>query len=573
MDALRALAVDWLATDPDPHTRAATQALLDGPVDALRAAFGSRLEFGTAGIRGALGPGPAHMNQALVRRVSAGLAAYLLEAIDDVRTRGVVVGRDGRHGSRAFAEDTAAVLGAAGIPVWFHDEVVATPVLAHSLLFLGAAAGVMVTASHNPAKDNGYKVYWENGAQIVPPHDKGISAAIDKVDPGELVELSSLELLRADGLLRAVPESAFDDYLGRVLALRVHQETGAVAVYTAMHGVGHAPLAKVLAAAGHTAVHPVLAQRDPHPDFPTVAFPNPEEPGALDLAMAEAARCDADLIVAHDPDADRLAVALPRQDGSWERLSGNDVGLLLADDLLSHGTFEGRPLVATTIVSTSLLADVAQQHGAALTETLTGFKWIANAAIAWDGPFVVGFEEALGYSVGDVVRDKDGVSAALLLLDLASWCKARGTNLRDHLHGLYRRIGVAASRQYALKLPGESGRQRIDEIMATLRADPPASLGGHAVARRRDVLLGETLDMATGSVTSLDLPRSNVLAFDLAQGHRVLARPSGTEPKLKFYFEAKDAPGADEPLTASLARAEAIIDRLQADLLAHTGLD
>ena len=572
MDALRAAATDWQATDPDPHTRAATKALLAGPADDLRAAFETRLEFGTAGIRGALGPGPGHMNQALVRRVSAGLAAYLLETVDGVKTRGVVVGRDGRHGSAAFARDTAAVLGAAGIPVWFHDEVVATPVLAHSLLFLGAAAGVMVTASHNPARDNGYKVYWENGAQIVPPHDRGISAAIDQVDPTELIELPSPELLRADGLLRQVPEAAWETYLTQVLALRVHRVTGAVAVYTAMHGVGHAPLARVLAAAGHTAVHPVEAQRDPHPDFPTVAFPNPEEPGALDLAMAEAAQRGADLIVAHDPDADRLAVALPTEDGSWSRLSGNDVGLLLADDLLAHGQFDGRPLVATTIVSSSLLANIAEAHEVELAETLTGFKWIANAAIDHDGPFVLGFEEALGYSAGDVVRDKDGVSAAMLILDLASWCKANGTTLRAHLHALYRRIGVAASRQYALKLPGEAGRTRIDALMAGLRASPPASLGGFAVERRRDVLHDEAVEVSTGARTSLGLPRSNVLAFDLADGHRVLARPSGTEPKLKFYFEAKDVPAAHEPLTASLARAEAVIDHLEADLLAHTGL-
>lgn len=569
----RQAALAWLALDPDPETRAATRRLLDEADEAgLRSCFGQRLQFGTAGIRGALGPGPGRMNRALVRRVSAGLAAYLLATVPDAAERGVVVGYDGRHGSRPFAEDTAAVLGAAGIRVFLHEELVPTPVLAHSLLHLGAAAGVMVTASHNPAADNGYKVYWGNGAQIVPPHDRGISEAIDAVDPAELVELPALALLRGDGLLGPVPPSAWADYLARVLALRVHRSTGAVAVYSAMHGVGHDSLRRVLEAAGHTEVHAVPEQRDPHPDFPTVAYPNPEEPGALDLAMAQAAELGAELIVAHDPDADRLAVALPQPDGSWRRLTGNEVGLLLASDLLEHGDFGARKLVATTIVSTSMLADVARAHGAELAETLTGFKWIANAAIAFEGDFVFGFEEALGYSAGPVVRDKDGVSAALLFLDLASWCKGAGRTVAQHLEALYRRHGVAASRQHSLKLPGLEGKARIAELMAGLRADPPGSLGGFAVVRVRDILEGEARDLRTGAREPIDLPASNVLAFDLEQGHRVLARPSGTEPKLKFYFEARAALGEGEALSTAMARAEAVMDRLQADLLGRLGI-
>lgn len=569
----RQAAQAWLALDPDPETRAATRRLLEeGDDQGLRSCFGQRLQFGTAGIRGALGPGPGRMNRALVRRVSAGLAAYLLHTVPDATERGVVVGFDGRHGSRAFAADTAAVLGAAGVPVFLHDELVPTPVLAHSLLHLGAAAGVMVTASHNPAADNGYKVYWGNGAQIVPPHDRGISEAIDAVDPAALLELPELELLRGDGLVRAVPASAWQDYLAQVLALRVHRSTGAVAVYTAMHGVGYQSLRRVLEAAGHTSVHAVAEQREPHPDFPTVAYPNPEEPGALDLAMARAAELGADLIVAHDPDADRLAVALPAGDGTWRRLTGNEVGLLLASDLLEHGDHGERKLVATTIVSTAMLADVAAAHGAELAETLTGFKWIADAAIAFEGDFVFGFEEALGYSAGPVVRDKDGVSAALLFLDLASWCKERGTTVAAHLEALYRRHGASASRQHSLKLPGLEGKARIGELMAALRAHPPESLGGFAVLRVRDILAGEAHDLRTGARQPIDLPRSNVLAFDLEAGHRVLARPSGTEPKLKFYFEARAELDEGEALAEAMARAEATMDALQAELLGRLGV-
>jgi phosphomannomutase len=328
---------------------------------------------------------------------------------------------------------------------------------------------------------------------------------------------------------------------------------------------------RIAKAAGHVDLVPVKEQVEPDGAFPTVAFPNPEEPGALDLAKATAAASGAELIIAHDPDADRLAVCVPDGDG-WRQLTGNEVGILLADDLLAHGQPHDNRLVATTIVSTSLLGEVAKLHGAHLTETLTGFKWIANAAIAWDGPFILGFEEALGYSAGPVVRDKDGVSAAMLFLDLASWCKARGVSLLDHLADLYRRTGFAASKQVSLKLPGAEGKARIAEIMDGLRASPPTTLAGAAVHTIRDVQTGLATDTATGATRELGLPASNVLAFDLDDGGRILARPSGTEPKVKFYFEVKAPLGAGEPLSAAEARAAARMAELEAAFLAHAGV-
>jgi len=468
------------------------------------------------------------MNRALVRQVAAGLGLYLRERAEDAATRGVVIGFDGRHGSREFAEDSAGVLRKLGIKVFAFDNVCSTPELAHAVPFLNAAAGIMVTASHNPPQDNGYKVYWANGAQIIPPHDKGISAAIDRVDGVPVPE---------DGKADPIPPAVWSDYLDKVMSLRVRPMTGIRAVYTAMHGVGWAPLARVLEAAGHTDIHAVPAQRDPDGDFPTVAFPNPEEAGALDLAIAHAQDVGADLIVANDPDADRLAVALQGKDGRWTRLTGNEVGVLLADELLSHGPATPGRLVANTIVSTVLLKKIAEDHGALCGETLTGFKWLANLALAHDGPFVMGFEEALGYSIGEVVRDKDGISATLILLDLASNLKARNQTLWDALDRLDRKYGAHRSEQLAIKLEGQAGAEAIKGAMSSLRTRPPTKIAGSDVVLLRDLQSRVALDCKTGASWPVPLPPSNVLEFTLACGTRVLARPSGTEPKIKFYVE------------------------------------
>ncbi len=568
--ALIEVARAWRAADPDPETAAMTDALLErGDMVALQAAFGARLEFGTAGLRGRLGPGPGNMNRALVRIVSAGLGQYLLDTVPDAVSRGVVIGRDGRRGSPEFAEDAARVLAGLGIPVYLHEGVVATPVLAHSVVFVGAAAGVMVTASHNPPEDNGYKVYWGNGAQIIPPHDTGISRTIDRVGSAADVRAPELDGLRAQGLVHPVPAAAWEDYQARVLACRVHPGLPSVrAVYTAMHGVGWAPLQRLIAASGHAPLIPVAAQVEPDGAFPTVAFPNPEEPGALDLAMATARSEGAELIIANDPDADRLAVAVPDGAGGWKALTGNQIGLLLADDLLTHGRRDRPRLVATTLVSSPLLARMAEVHGAAYAETLTGFKWIANKAIAWDGDFVMGFEEALGYTVGATVRDKDGLSAALVMLDLAAWCRQQGRSMLEHLEGVYRRYGYVGSAQRSLTLPGLDGSAQIRAMMGRLRTAPPLVLGGVEVVRLRDVSLGRATTLRTGEVTALDLPPSDVLAFDLADGGRVLARPSGTEPKIKFYVDISlrmgEAEGLAEVEARALTRARALADEIVA---------
>jgi phosphomannomutase len=562
--------------DPDPTTRAELATLIEAGEPALREIFGARLEFGTAGIRGRMGPGPGQLNRVLVRQVTAGLAAYLLRVVPDAASRGVVVGGDARHNSAAFARDVAGVIGGMGIVVHWFEGTVATPNLSHAVTHLGAAGGVMVTASHNPPADNGYKVYWGNGAQIVPPHDARISEAIDEVTPGTEV-VAGLDELRNQGLLVDVPASVFAAYTAEVLAQRVHPGHTIRAVYTAMHGVGYAPLRAVLEAAGHEPVVPVDEQVQPDGDFPTVAFPNPEEKGALDLAKARATACDAQLIVAHDPDADRLAVAVPdaEAEGGWRQLTGNEVGLLLAHDLLVHGTQPAPRLVANTIVSSPLLGAIAQASGALHVETLTGFKWIANAAIdhktGSGGGFVMGFEEALGYSIGPVVRDKDGVGAALLLLDLAAWCQSRGTTLSQHLDALFAEFGLAVSGQRSVKLPGAAGRAKIDAVLADLRRSPPESFAGLAVWRVRDIQTGELLDRRSGSRSTISLPASNVLMYDLEGGSRVIARPSGTEPKLKLYVDVVQPVGAEGVAQARSAAMDTL-SKLADAVLSRTGL-
>lgn len=568
-------ALAWQAQDPDPQTRAEIDRMVrEQDEAALRSCFGERLGFGTAGIRGARGPGPGRLNRLVARQVAAGVGRALLDEGQGATERGVVIGYDGRHGSREYAEDSAAVLGAMGLPVWLSDSVVPTPILAHATTFLGCAAGIMVTASHNPPQDNGIKVYWGHGGQITAPLDTRISERITQAAQGT-VPVADLVGLRKAGKLQSIPPTQLQAYLQAVLALRVHPMQGARAVYTAMHGVGWDTLSQVLAAAGHAQPICVPEQRDPDGDFPTVKLPNPEEKGALDLAFALASAHGVDLILANDPDADRLAVAIPDGKGGWRRLSGDQVGLLLAEDLLAHRAptgGAGQPLVATTIVSSSMLRDVATAHGAACAEVLTGFKWLARAALAWDGPFVLGFEEALGYSVGEVVHDKDGISAALIMLDLASWLKAQGRSLADALDELARTYGVVLSAQKSLVLPGSEGQARIRSLMDALRADPPRKIGGLAVAFLRDVREGTRQDLQTGEVQPLHLPSSDVLAFDLAGGGRVLVRPSGTEPKLKLYFEARSPVGEGEALATARARAAERLAALRQDMETRLGI-
>jgi phosphomannomutase len=553
----RELADAWLAEDADPTTVAELRALLaacdaNDPA-ALRdiaERFTGTLEFGTAGLRGILGAGPQRMNRVLVRKVTAGLAAYLIEHVPDARQRGVVIGHDARHNSRAFAEDTARVLGGAGIKSYLAHRPWPTPTTAWATVHQRACAGVMVTASHNPPAYNGYKVYWGNGAQIIPPHDTGIAAAIARIGRSDQLAMPALDELRHNGVVIDLTEALHDDYLAKVVALRASPEvdgSGLVIAYTPLHGVGALSVEACLARAGFPASHTEPTQREPDADFPTVAFPNPEEKGAMDRVLALAAKVSAGLVLANDPDADRLCVAVPDGDGGGYRvLTGDQLGALIADYLLEVGPRDRR-MVATTIVSSQLLGFLARHAGADYRETLTGFKWIGNAAMDYErdhgGRFVMGYEEALGYSVGPLVRDKDGVSAAMIAAELTAWNLARGRTVLAHLDDIYRKVGLFVTEQVSVTRPGAEGLAQIRDTMARFRAAPPSALAGHAI--------DEVVDLARGEG---GLPPSDVLVFKLAGGRRVIMRPSGTEPKLKSYYEVRVEVGAGEPMAEARAR-------------------
>jgi phosphomannomutase len=556
---VRALARAWHAQDPDPATAAELQRLLSA-VDGNDAAalatlterFTGQLQFGTAGLRGVLGFGPQRMNQVLVRKVTAGLAAYLLEAVPEARTRGVVVGRDARRGSKVFAEDTARVLAGAGLRVFLADREWPTPTTAWATTHLGAAAAVMVTASHNPPEYNGYKVYWGNGAQIIPPEDVHIAAAIAKVGATSELAMPSLEQAIERTLLTSIGQDVLDAYLEAVERLRASLAAPSprkmVIAYTPLHGVGAASVETAMRRAGFHSVHTEPSQREPDGEFPTVAFPNPEEKGAMDRVLALATEVNAELVLANDPDADRLCAAVPdAAKQGYRLLTGDQVGALLADYLLSIGEAGSKRMVATTIVSSQLLSYLAKQYGADYRETLTGFKWIANAAIDYEretgGRFVMGYEEALGYSIGPLVRDKDGVSAAVMVAELAAWNRARGKSLLDHLDELCQRVGLFSTEQVSLTLPGSEGLARIRKAMAAFRAAPPQQLAGLAVKEIVD------LDGGAGG-----LPKSDVLVFRIEGGRRVIMRPSGTEPKLKSYYEVRTELAAGEAIETARQR-------------------
>ena len=563
----------WIADDPDPVTRAELSELLEaataeaGATSAealadLTDRFSGPLEFGTAGLRGEIAAGPHRMNRAVVIRAAAGLSAFLAD-----HTQGsgsatsqpftVVIGCDARYGSADFARDTAAVVTAAGGRALLLPAKLPTPVLAFAVQHLDADAGVMVTASHNPPRDNGYKVYLGArpltaldgpeqaahgaGAQIVPPADELIAERIAAVDAVAAVP-------RADSgweSLGSEVETAYLDSLTRLAA--VADPRGALRIVTtALHGVGATTLARGLEKSGFADVHPVESQRDPDPDFPTVAFPNPEEDGALDEATALADHVDADLILANDPDADRLSAAVPSPDGSgWYQLSGDEVGLLLGEAIAlrlaeaaepaeeSAAQLAVQPVFASSVVSSRALAALAARHGIAHTPTLTGFKWISRVP-----GIVYGYEEALGYCVDPgTVRDKDGISAALLFAAYASRLRAAGRTIPDELARIRATDGVFRTQPLTFRLEDTA---LIAEAMATLRANPPTQLGGSPVT--------EVIDMTLGYG---DLAPTNGIVVLTQTGDRAIVRPSGTEPKLKCYLEAvEDVEHVDPELAA-----------------------
>ena len=531
MNALFSKAQDWLNQDPDQETRAELEQLLSqaksGNAEAqaeLTNRFDGRLQFGTAGLRGRLQAGSMGMNRVLVAQAAGGLAAYLK---DYDKTPSIVIGYDGRKNSDVFARDTAEIMAGAGIKAYLLPRKLPTPVLAYAIQYFDATAGVMVTASHNPPEDNGYKVYLgkENGGgQIVSPADKEIAALIDKVAVGNIADLPRSQDFTI------LNDEIVDAYIAKTASLAKEPQADINYVYTAMHGVGYEVLSKTLAKAGLPQPHVVAEQVWPDGTFPTVNFPNPEEKGALDLAIKVAKENNAEFIIANDPDADRLAVAVPDAQGNWKPLHGNVIGCYLGWYLAKQYHAQGKKgVLACSLVSSPALAEIAKKYGFDSEETLTGFKYIGKV-----NGLLFGFEEALGYLVDpDKVRDKDGISAAIVFLDLVRSLKKEGKTLADYAADFTKEFGAYVSGQISIRV---SDLSEIGKLMSALRHNPPAEVGGFKVTTFLDH-------------TKTDR-QSDILVFVLENGSRLIARPSGTEPKIKFYLDARgtDPKNADEVL-------------------------
>ncbi|WP_029149345.1 phospho-sugar mutase [Microbacterium indicum] len=538
----------WAAQDPDIETQVELEALIIGAeksepaaVAELEARFAGRLQFGTAGLRGELGAGPMRMNRVLVSQAAAGLSAYLLEKAGDDETPSVVIGYDGRKNSDVFARDSAGIFEGAGVRAVLLPRMLPTPVLAFAVRHFGASAGVMVTASHNPPRDNGYKVYLggeDGGSQIVAPADAEIAAHIDRV-----AAAGPISALPLDGTFEIAGEEVVEAYVAATaeVAPAPASAAGMTWAYTAMHGVGWETLRSVAESAGYPLPAVVPAQVEPDGAFPTVAFPNPEEPGAMDLAFETAEAAGAEFVIANDPDADRVAVGIPADDG-WRRLTGNEIGLLLG----RRAAQSARPgdALACSLVSSPGLGAIAAKHGLDWHETLTGFKWISRAP-----GIVFGFEEALGYLVNpETVRDKDGISAAVAILGLAAEARGRGATIADLLAELADEIGHYASAQVSVRVEDLG---IIARTMQSLRDEPPAAFGDLAIERADDLLQAPA-----------GQPHGDVLRYVLAGGSRAIFRPSGTEPKLKVYLDV--AADSAESAAGRIAGLEASVRELLA---------
>jgi phosphomannomutase len=573
-----AAAERWIEADPDPQTRSALAALVAaGAHSELVELMSGTLGFGTAGLRALVGPGPARMNRAVVRRTTAGVARYLLRRADGRTPALVVVGADARPSSAEFLREAVGVLAAYGVPVRFFAEPVATPIVAFAAQQLRAAAAIVITASHNPPAYNGYKLYGADAVQIAAGDEAAVAAEIAR-SAAASAEPCLLDASAGGSPLAAPLEATLiTQYVAEVVQLAgaPEEQKSLRVAYTPLHGVGYAPVRAAFAGAGFGDILVVPEQREPDGTFPTLRFPNPEEPGTLERLLAFAQQEQAELALANDPDADRLAAAVPDGHGGWQTLTGNQIGVLLADYLLARAPRSPQPLCVQSVVSSPMLASICDAHGARLERTLTGFKWIWTAALALchegNASFVFAYEEALGYSVGSLVRDKDGISAGLALAVLSAEEKARGRGLRQRLENLFLQHGLWVSAQHNITREGNAGSEAIARAMSQLAKSPPERIGTSRVSRVVDYRTG-------GSERPAWLGESNLLELELGAEGRLLVRPSGTEPKLKIYVDLAAPPPAPEEIwptyQRTLERAQDLARTLAADLgLEQTAFD
>lgn len=542
---------EWL-TNPcfDEATKAELRGIANDEKE-IRERFYGELEFGTAGLRGIIGAGTNRMNEYVVRKATQGLANYILQV--GGQEKGVAIAYDSRRMSPEFADFAALCLAGNGIKAYIFDSLRPTPELSFAVRKLGCVAGINITASHNPPEYNGYKVYWEDGAQITPPHDTGIMAEVKKVTDYSATKTMDKEAAKAAGLYVTIGKDIDDAFIAELKSQVLHldaikeQRKDLKIVYTPLHGTGNIPARRVLSELGFEQVYVVKEQELPDGNFPTVSYPNPEAEEAFELGLKLAKEVDADLVLATDPDADRLGVRVKDKDGVYHTLTGNMSGCLLADyEIGQRKALQGLPedgVLIKTIVTTNMADAIAKYYGVELIEVLTGFKYIGQQILNFEqtgkGTYLFGFEESYGCLIGTHARDKDAIVATMALCEAAAYYKAQGKTLWDAMVDLYERYGYYKDDIQSVSLKGIEGLQKIQEIMETLRTNTPKELGGYQVVSARDYKAGEILDMATGEKKPSGLPQSNVLYYDLTDDAWLCVRPSGTEPKVKFYYGVK----------------------------------
>ena len=571
-DTILKQARDYISKESDPEFKAEVEALIQADdLKELEDRFYRDLEFGTGGLRGRIGGGYNRMNSYVVRRATQGMCDYLNETFKDKKLSGCIA-YDSRHRSDVFALDTALIFAANGIKAYLFSSLRPTPVLSYAIRKLGADTGVVVTASHNPPEYNGYKAYWNDGAQIIEPHDTGI---IDRVGTVKVIKTMSKEEALAKGLLVIIDKEIDEPYVAMVKSKLFRPEliqalAGDVkVVYTPLHGTGAVPFERVMGELGLTVVT-VPEQREPDGDFPTVSFPNPEEAAALKMALDLGAKLKADVVMATDPDADRLGIAVPDGAGGYALISGNQLGSLLADYMLLSlkelGRMPAKPSTIKSIVTTELQSRIAKSYGAECFDCLTGFKWIADMMRRFEEEgrdFVFGTEESYGYLVEDEVRDKDGISAAAMTAEMTLYWRSKGRSILQRLDELFIQHGYHEERGINKYFEGQSGMDVMRGIMAAYRKNQPVKLGGIEVERIRDIKTGKAWNVASPTKTDpVDMPTSDVIQWYLTDGTMVTVRPSGTEPKIKFYVLARTAVGTGglaQAKTESAAKVDAIL--------------
>lgn len=568
---------EWLS---NPYFDEATKEELraiEGNENEIKERFYMDLEFGTAGLRGIIGAGINRMNIYVVRRATQGLANYIIK--QGVADKGVAIAYDSRHMSPEFAMEAAMTLAANGIKAYKFESLRPTPELSFAVRELGCVAGINITASHNPPEYNGYKVYWEDGAQFTPPHDKGVTEEVLAIEDLSTVKTTDEASATAAGLYQVIGQEIDDKYIAQVKAQVVNQKAidemqdQITIVYTPLHGTGNIPARRVMKEIGFTHVYVVPEQELPDGDFPTVSYPNPEAKEAFELGLKLAKEKNADLVLATDPDADRLGVYVKdTKSGEYIPLTGNMSGSLLCEYVLSQKQAAGKipadGQVVKSIVSTNLIDAVAKAYGAELIEVLTGFKWIGKQILKNEttghGTYLFGMEESYGCLIGTYARDKDAISATAALCEAAAYYKQKGMTLWDAMIAMYEKYGYYKDAVKAIGLSGIEGLAKIQSIMETLRNNTPTEVGGYKVTSARDYKLDTIKDMATGEVKPTGLPSSNVLYYDLEDGAWICVRPSGTEPKIKFYFGVKGTSleDAEEKENALGAAVMAMVDKM-----------